>query len=272
MEVCGGQTHSIVKHGIDCLLPEGIELVHGPGCPVCVTPLETIDKAHAIAARPDVIFCSFGDMLRVPGSRWRSVHIKVAGRRHSRRLLAARLPEDRARQSRQEGRVLRHRLRDHRSGQRDARLSREAGRREERFDSGVARAGAAVDHVHPAIAAESRAGIPWARARVRHHGLPRVRADRRALQSADRHHRLRAARPAARHADGRAPTRSRHAPWWKTSTRASSTARATCPRASWSTACSKFPTASGAASDRFRRAATSCAGNIATTMPNASSK
>lgn len=68
MEVCGGQTHSIVKHGIDHLLPAGIELVHGPGCPVCVTPLEMIDKAHAIAWRPDVIFCSFGDMLRVPGS------------------------------------------------------------------------------------------------------------------------------------------------------------------------------------------------------------
>ncbi len=68
MEVCGGQTHSIVKHGIDQLLPEAIELVHGPGCPVCVTPLEQIDKAHAIARRPEVIFTSFGDMLRVPGS------------------------------------------------------------------------------------------------------------------------------------------------------------------------------------------------------------
>src|ERR1700692_3955346 len=68
MEVCGGQTHSIVKHGIDRLIPEGIELVHGPGCPVCVTPLEMIDKAHAIARSRDVIFCSFGDMLRVPGS------------------------------------------------------------------------------------------------------------------------------------------------------------------------------------------------------------
>jgi hydrogenase expression/formation protein HypD len=68
MEVCGGQTHSIVRNGIDHLLPKGIELVHGPGCPVCVTPLEMIDKAHAIARRPDVIFCSFGDMLRVPGS------------------------------------------------------------------------------------------------------------------------------------------------------------------------------------------------------------
>jgi len=68
MEVCGGQTHSIVKYGIDEMLPGEVELVHGPGCPVCVTPLELIDKAITIASRPDVIFCSFGDMLRVPGS------------------------------------------------------------------------------------------------------------------------------------------------------------------------------------------------------------
>jgi hydrogenase expression/formation protein HypD len=68
MEVCGGQTHSIIRHGIDQLLPDQVELIHGPGCPVCVTPLETIDKALEIASRPDVIFCSFGDMLRVPGS------------------------------------------------------------------------------------------------------------------------------------------------------------------------------------------------------------
>ena len=68
MEVCGGQTHTIVKYGIDQLLPAEIELVHGPGCPVCVTPLEMIDRATPSRARPDVIFCSFGDMLRVPGS------------------------------------------------------------------------------------------------------------------------------------------------------------------------------------------------------------
>jgi hydrogenase expression/formation protein HypD len=79
MEVCGGQTHSIVKHGIDHLLPEGVELVHGPGCPVCVTPLEMIDKAHAIAQRPEVIFCSFGDMLRVPGSDGDLFTIKSRG-------------------------------------------------------------------------------------------------------------------------------------------------------------------------------------------------
>ena len=69
MEVCGGQTHSIVRYGIDQMLPPSIELVHGPGCPVCVTSLEMIDRAHAIASMPDVIFTSFGDMLRVPGSR-----------------------------------------------------------------------------------------------------------------------------------------------------------------------------------------------------------
>jgi hydrogenase expression/formation protein HypD len=79
MEVCGGQTHSIVKNGIDYLLPRDVELVHGPGCPVCVTPLEMIDKAHAIARRPEVIFCSFGDMLRVPGSDGDLFSIKSRG-------------------------------------------------------------------------------------------------------------------------------------------------------------------------------------------------
>ncbi len=79
MEVCGGQTHSIIRHGIDQLLPEAIEMIHGPGCPVCVTPLEIIDKALAIAARPGVIFCSFGDMLRVPGSSSDLFRIKSAG-------------------------------------------------------------------------------------------------------------------------------------------------------------------------------------------------
>jgi len=79
MEVCGGQTHTIVKYGIDELLPKGIELVHGPGCPVCVTSLETIDRAHAIASRPEVIFCSFGDMLRVPGSKSDLLQLKSHG-------------------------------------------------------------------------------------------------------------------------------------------------------------------------------------------------
>ncbi len=79
MEVCGGQTHSIIRHGIDQLLPDAIELIHGPGCPVCVTSLEIIDKALEIAARPGVIFCSFGDMLRVPGSNDDLFRIKSRG-------------------------------------------------------------------------------------------------------------------------------------------------------------------------------------------------
>ena len=79
MEVCGGQTHTIVKYGIDSILPAGVELVHGPGCPVCVTSLEMIDRAHAIASKPEVIFCSFGDMLRVPGSRGDLLQLKSEG-------------------------------------------------------------------------------------------------------------------------------------------------------------------------------------------------
>ena len=79
MEICGGQTHSIVKYGIDQLLPSEITLIHGPGCPVCVTPIEIIDRALAIAALPNVIFCSFGDMLRVPGTTEDLLSIKASG-------------------------------------------------------------------------------------------------------------------------------------------------------------------------------------------------
>jgi hydrogenase expression/formation protein HypD len=78
MEVCGGQTHSIVRYGLDRLVP-AVELVHGPGCPVCVTPLEMIDRAHTIAARPGVLFSSFGDMLRVPGSRGDLLRLRSQG-------------------------------------------------------------------------------------------------------------------------------------------------------------------------------------------------
>ncbi len=79
MEVCGGQTHAIVRFGLDELLPPGVTLVHGPGCPVCVTPVELIDKALTLAARPEITFCSFGDMLRVPGSRQDLLAVKAAG-------------------------------------------------------------------------------------------------------------------------------------------------------------------------------------------------
>ncbi|HEX7491164.1 MAG TPA: hydrogenase formation protein HypD [Candidatus Limnocylindrales bacterium] len=79
MEVCGGQTHTLVKQGIDEALPKGVRMIHGPGCPVCVTPLEQIDKALAIGARPDVIFTSYGDMLRVPGSTTDLLALKARG-------------------------------------------------------------------------------------------------------------------------------------------------------------------------------------------------
>jgi hydrogenase expression/formation protein HypD len=79
MEICGGQTHTLVKFGIDRMLPEEISLVHGPGCPVCVTPLEMIDRAVSIARREEVIFTSFGDMLRVPGSETDLLGVKAAG-------------------------------------------------------------------------------------------------------------------------------------------------------------------------------------------------
>src|SRR5689334_7234526 len=79
MEICGGQTHTIMRYGLDEILPKQIELVHGPGCPVCVTPLETIDKAIALALRSDVILVSYGDMLRVPGSNSDLFRAKAQG-------------------------------------------------------------------------------------------------------------------------------------------------------------------------------------------------
>lgn len=79
MEICGGQTHAIMRYGLEELLPQSITLVHGPGCPVCVTPIEQIDKAIHLAAQPQVIFCSFGDMLRVPGSRTDLLSVKARG-------------------------------------------------------------------------------------------------------------------------------------------------------------------------------------------------
>ncbi len=79
MEVCGGQTHSIVKSGLEKLVPSTLSIVHGPGCPVCVTPLDIIEKAILIASKPNVIFTSFGDMLRVPGNSTDLLHVKAAG-------------------------------------------------------------------------------------------------------------------------------------------------------------------------------------------------
>ena len=131
MEVCGGQTHTIVKYGIDELLPPGIELVHGPGCPVCVTPLELIDKAIAIASRPEVIFCSFGDMLRVPGSGRDLFAVKAAG--GDVRIVYSPLDclKHRRAESGPHRRLFRGRLRDHRAGQRHGGLASQPPRAQE---------------------------------------------------------------------------------------------------------------------------------------------
>jgi len=110
MEVCGGQTHAIVKFGIDELLPKEVTLVHGPGCPVCVTPVELIDKAIEIAAIPDVIFCSFGDMLRVPGTGKDLFSVKAKGGRSSYRLFTFGCSQNCKRTSEHTSRILCNRI------------------------------------------------------------------------------------------------------------------------------------------------------------------
>ena len=122
MEVCGGQTHSIVRYGIDRMIPESVELVHGPGCPVCVTSLEMIDRAHAIAGRPDVIFTSFGDMLRVPGSRGDLLALRSRGA-DVRVVYSPRDAGVIARRTRASGRLFGDRLRNHGAGQRHGGLT-----------------------------------------------------------------------------------------------------------------------------------------------------
>ena len=122
MEVCGGQTHTIVKYGIDHLIPPEVELVHGPGCPVCVTSLEMIDKAHAIARRPDVIFTSFGDMLRVPGSECDLLVLKSRGA-DIRIVYSPIDAQDRTNQSQQESCLFCDRIRNHSTWQRDGYLA-----------------------------------------------------------------------------------------------------------------------------------------------------
>ena len=139
MEVCGGQTHTIVRQGIDELVGDAVEMIHGPGCPVCVTPLEQIDRAVALAARPDVIFTSFGDMLRVPGSECDLQQVTRTRRHSACRVFAARRRGAGAAQSGQAGRLLCRRLRDHGAGERHGGLARAAVRRAQLLHAGLAR-------------------------------------------------------------------------------------------------------------------------------------
>jgi hydrogenase expression/formation protein HypD len=164
MEVCGGQTHSIVKHGIDRLLPEGIELVHGPGCPVCVTPLDNIDKAHAIAGEPNVIFCSFGDMLRVPGSNGDLFTLKSQGA--DIRVVYSPLDCLKIARANPDKHIVFFAIGFETTAPANAMLAFRAKQE-----------GAAVDDLHFAIASKSGSGISGTWTRVHDHGMSRIRAD-----------------------------------------------------------------------------------------------
>ena len=112
MEVCGGHTHAIYRHGLRDLLPENVELVHGPGCPVCVLPTGRVDDGLTVAAQPDTVLTCFGDMMRVPGTKGNAARTQGPRRRHSHGLLAARCAQARAGQSRPARLLLRDRVRD----------------------------------------------------------------------------------------------------------------------------------------------------------------
>ncbi len=180
MEVCGGQTHTIVKQGIDEALPEGVRMIHGPGCPVCVTPLEQVDKALAIAARPDVIFTSYGDMLRVPGSTTDLLALKARGA--DVRIVYSPLDALKIALANpaEAGRVLRRRLRDHGTRERHGRRRGGPARHRQLQRARLARARAAGDDRAPGLADQQGPVVPGRGSRLRDHGLDRVRADRRA--------------------------------------------------------------------------------------------
>ena len=171
MEVCGGQTHSIVRYGIDRMIPPTIELVHGPGCPVCVTPLEMIDRAHAIARRPDVIFTSFGDMLRVPGSHGDLLTLK--GRGADVRVVYSPLDALRIARDNPQRQVVFFGIGFETTAPANAMAVFQARRQGlgELLDARVARARAAGDGGDPRVARQPRAGVPRSRPRVRRHGL-----------------------------------------------------------------------------------------------------
>ena len=206
MEICGGQTHTLLKFGIDRLLPEAITLVHGPGCPVCVTPVEMIDRAIAIARRPEVIFTSFGDMLRVPGTSDDLLRVKAAG--GDVRIVYSPLDAVELARRHPEREVVFFAVGFETTAPANAAAVRQAK------TLGLKNFSILCAHVlvPPAMEAilggpgQRRPGVPRRGARLHRHGLHRVRADRREVPHSDRGHRIRAARPAAGDLhDGRRP-------------------------------------------------------------------
>ena len=208
MEVCGGQTHTIVKYGLDHLLPPEIELVHGPGCPVCVTPLDMIDRAHAIARAAGRDLLLLRRHVARAGSDGDLFQVRAARRRRADRLLAHGLPEDRARRTRKR-KVVFFAIGFETTAPANA-MAVVSGE-----DAGIRNFSLLVSHVLVPPAMTGILQSPGNRVqgflgpgpRLRRDGLDRVRADRGALRTSDRHHRLRAAGPAGGRSDDGAAAR-----------------------------------------------------------------
>ncbi len=252
MEVCGGQTHTIIRNGIDQLLPDGVELIHGPGCPVCVTPLETIDRALAIAARPDVIFCSFGDMIRVPGSSTDLFRIKSEG--GDVRIVYSPLDAVRLAQANPDKQVVFFGIGFETTAPANAMTVTMAKQ------LGLTNFSLLVSHVlvPPAIRAimdspvASGAGLPRRRARLHGDGDGRVRPARRGVPRAHRRHRASSRSTCSRASGACSCSWSRAAPSWRTPTRGPSSPRATRPRRRSCATCSPPATGPGEGSARSR--------------------
>ena len=205
MEICGGQTHTIVKYGVDALLPATLTLVHGPGCPVCVTPIEFIDKAVEIASRPDVVFCSFGDMLRVPGTTHDLLTVKAGG--GDVRIVYSPLDTLRIAKEHPAKQVVFFAVGFETTAPANAMAAIQARR------EGLTNFSMLVSHVlvPPAMEAilllpsEPRPGIPGGRPRLCRDGLHRIRAHRRQVPCPHRGDRLRAAGPLSGHRHVRRP-------------------------------------------------------------------
>ena len=209
MEVCGGQTHAIVRYGIDQLLPPEVTLIHGPGCPVCVTPVDYIDKAIEIASIPGTIFCSFGDMLRVPGSKTDLLSAKARGA--DVRVVYSPLDAVAIARANPDREVVFFAVGFETTAPANAMAAYRARR------DGLANFSLLVSHVlvPPGDEGDSRRtgqprpGLPRRRSCLRGHGLRGISPDRRALPRADRRHRFRAARYSRRGLSVRPPARGR---------------------------------------------------------------
>ena len=227
MEVCGGQTHSIVKYGLDELLPKEIELAHGPGCPVCVTSLELIDRAHALARRPDVIFCSFGDMLRVPGSSGDLFQIRSQG--GDVRVVYSPLDCLKLARANPSKRVVFFAIGFETTAPANAMSVWQARAQsiENYCDAGFARHRAAGHDRHSGIAQQPRAGVSGSGTRVRGDGVGGIRAAGGALPCAHRGDRVSSRWICWKGSSGPSGSSKRGATKWKTHTRGRSRGKAT---------------------------------------------